>query len=98
MRDYCRKQNIHLVFALGAIHQQFIGSNKSDLVDYELPKKRLIHILNDLSIPYVDVSEALLDANNENDPVIFHDGHINEKGHDIFSQVLQKELEDRCWI
>lgn len=98
MRDYCRQQNIKLIFSLGAIHQQFVGSNRSDLIDYNLPRNRLIEILDDIGVPYVDMTKALIAANNENDPVIFHDGHINVKGHDVFSQILQDELENRCWI
>ena len=98
MRDYCRQQNINLIFSLGAIHQQFIGHTRSDLIDYDLPRNRLIEILDELGVPYVDMTKVLLAANNENDPVIFHDGHINAKGHDVFSRKLQKELESRCWI
>lgn len=98
IRDYCRQNNIHFLIALGAIHQQFTGSSRSDLIDYDLPRKRLKEILNNLGINHVDMTDAMLNEHTEIDPVIFHDGHLNAKGHNVFSSVLQKELAVRGWI
>ena len=98
IRDYCHQNDIKLVFSLGAISQQFAGQSRSSLVDYDLPRKRLKKILDKLGVGYVDMTDSLLKEHSQSDPVIFHDGHINAKGHDVFATVLQKDLENRGWI
>ena len=98
MSDYCRKNKIKLIFALGAIQQQFGVSSKSDLIDFELPKKRLIELLEGQSIDYIDISPFLLKDHSESDPVIFPDGHINVKGHRVFAEVIHKALKEKGWI
>jgi hypothetical protein len=98
IRDYCRQNKIHLLFSLGAIRQQFSGPSKSKLIDYDLPRKRLKNILERSGVSYIDVADVMLKEHSENDPVIFYDGHINVKGHDIFATALQKDLENRGWI
>ena len=98
MCEYCRKNKIKLLFALGAIKQQFEVPSKSELIDYALPKKRLIELLESQGIEYVDISSYLLQAHSEKDPVIFPDGHINVKGHRIFAEVIHKTLLDKEWI
>lgn len=98
MRDYCRQNGIKLLFGLGAIRQQFGPKSKSVLVDYDLPRKRLIELLEKRRIAFVDMTAPMLAAHSEQDPVIFADGHINSKGHDIFSIVLYEDLLSRGWI
>jgi hypothetical protein len=98
IRDHCQQNGIHLLFSLGAIRQQFDGPRKTRLVDYDLPAKRLRNILDKSGIAYVDMTEPMFKAHSDDAPVIFNDGHINPKGHDIFAKVLQKDLEDRGWI
>ena len=98
IRDYCRQNGVHLLFSLGAIHQQFKAPSKSRLIDYNLPRKRLRNILDNSGIAYVDMTDAMLKEHSESDPVIFCDGHINIKGHDIFATILQRDLEKRGWI
>ena len=98
MRDHCKQENIHLIFALGAVLQQFEGSSPSELVDYDLPRKRLKTILKRIGVEYVDMSNAMLKAHSAQDPVIFYDGHINEKGNRIFADVLQHEMKKRDWV
>ena len=98
LRDFCRQNNIKLLFALGTVLQQFGPQSKSKLVDYELPKKKLIMLLDKHQIPYVDTSTDMLGEHSTQDPVIFSDGHINAKGHSVFAKVLQKDLQARGWI
>ncbi len=98
MHDFCYQNNIKLLFALGAVRQQFGPASKSALVDYELPKKRLIELLDRNYIPYVDTTKTLLAEHSEQAPTIFYDGHINAKGHSIFAKLIQKGLEERGWI
>jgi len=98
IRDYCQKNSIKLIFALGAIQQQFSVETESDLIDYDLPRKRLIELLKKNNISYVDMTNAMLAAHTQQDPVIFSDGHINRKGHNVFSQVLHENLSSRGYI
>lgn len=98
IQDYCRQNGIHLLFSLGVVHQQLGVPSGSQLVDYELPGKRLKNILDKSGIAYVDMTEAMLKVHSADQPVIFDDGHINPKGHEIFATVLQKDLESRGWL
>lgn len=96
--EYCRQNKIKLIFALGAIQQEFWHLNNTDLIDYTLPKKRLIELLDAHGIEYVDLSQHLLESHSENDPVIFLDGHINAKGHKLVADVLDKTLNEKGWL
>lgn len=98
LRDYCRKNNVRLVFALGAIYQQFQEASPSCLVDYDLPRNRLKQILDKLNVSYVDMTNAMLAAHSNESPVIFSDGHINQKGNRIFADVLYGDLKNRGWL
>ncbi|WP_020592898.1 hypothetical protein [Kiloniella laminariae] len=98
IRDHCRKNNIKLLFSLGVIHQQFYNSPPSLLVDYNLPRRRLIQTLDKLNVAWVDMTAPMLSEHTAEDPVIFNDGHINVKGHRIFGEVVSATLEDKGWI
>lgn len=98
IRDYCHQNGIHLLFCLSVIRQQFGVPSKSQLIDYDIPRERLKNILVKSSIAHIDLTDAMFKEHSEDDPVIFHDGHINVKGHDIFAAVLQEDLENRGWI
>lgn len=98
MRDYCHQNGTKLLFGLGAIRQQFGHRSPSVLVDYELPRERLIELLEKNKIAYVDMTAPMMATHSEQDPVIFADGHINVKGHDVFSRALYENLLSREWI
>jgi hypothetical protein len=98
MIGHCHQKNIKLVFCLGAVMQQFSFAPQSNLVDYLLPRDRLVECLNKHAIPYVDMTASMMGGHTLNDPVIFPDGHINQKGHYIFAKTLHKDLLERGWI
>jgi hypothetical protein len=98
MRDHCRQNGIKLLFGLGAIQQQFGERSQSELVDYDLPRNRLIELLEKNKIAYVDMTAKMIESHSEQDPVIFADGHINTKGHDVFAQVLYDSLLGKGWL
>lgn len=98
INDYCHKKNIKLLFALGAILQQFGEESASDLVDYDLPRNRLIQLLNKNNIAYVDMTPHMLALHSKEDPVIFSDGHINAKGHNLFASVVFETLLKKKWV
>lgn len=92
IRDFTTQNQIKLFFAVGAILQQFSGKSKSDLVDYDLPKKRFIHLLEKNRIEYIDLSIPMINSHSEKSPVIFSDGHMNQRGHEIFSEHIYTKL------
>lgn len=98
MQDFCRRKGIRLLFGLGAIMQQFGQKRPSALVDYDLPRKRLIASIEKNGITFVDTTAPMLAAHTAKDPVIFPDGHMNEKGHRIFACEVAKILEKRKWM
>lgn len=98
IKDHCRKNNIKLLFGLGAIHQQFGPESRSPLVDYELPRDRFIQLLERNKIAFVDMTDTMLKEHTTDSPVIFNDGHINAKGHKLFSTVLHNELLKLNWL
>jgi len=98
INDHCQQKNIKLLFGLGAIHQQFGTTSPSALIDYELPRNRFISLLEKNKINYIDMTEQMLTNHSIDSPVVFKDGHINEKGHRVFSRVLYKELQHLNWL
>jgi hypothetical protein len=40
----------------------------------------------------------MLEEHTKSDPVIYDDGHINAKGHDVFAKILHKEFIKLNWI
>jgi hypothetical protein len=98
IRDYCYQHKIKLLFGLGAIQQQFGPESKSKLLDYDLPRKRLIELLEKNKVNYVDMTDPMLEEHTKSDPVIYDDGHINAKGHDVFAKILHKEFIKLNWI
>jgi len=98
MQNYCSQKGIHLLFGLGAIMQQFGQKSSSSLVDYTLPRNRLIAIFQKNNINYIDMTQAMLAEHTADEPVIFHDGHMNKKGHNIFAREIVKVLNTKKWI
>lgn len=98
IRDHCRQHNIKLLFGVGAIKQQFDPASASMLVDYELPRNRFIELLEKNKIQYADMTATMLAEHTKQAPVIFEDGHINEKGHKVFADVINQELKKLNWI
>ena len=98
IRDYCTQNNIKLLFGLGAIQQKLTLHSKSSVVDYDLPRDRLIEILIRNGVAYVDMTSSMLAEHSDKAPVIFKDGHINAKGHDVFARALHSDMLVRGWL
>ncbi len=98
MVEYCSQNNIKMLFVLGAVNQQYQLNSKSNLVDYDLPRKRLINVLNKNNVDYLDMLPFMLAENSVKDPVAFSDGHINEKGHSIFAKKIQEYFHKKGWF
>jgi len=94
----CHQRNVRVIFALGAVLQDLNGKSSSALIDYALPKKRFIEALEKCRLPYVDMAETMRAEHTPDSPVVFPDGHINEKGHKIFAQELAREIQRLGWL
>ena len=90
IKKLCEKNNIKLLFLIGTVNQQLKYKAKTSLLDYDLPRKRLIEILKKNNIDYLDTLKDMLINNKKNSPVAYEDGHINEKGNLIFAKLLTK--------
>ncbi|PPR25552.1 MAG: hypothetical protein CFH34_01386 [Alphaproteobacteria bacterium MarineAlpha9_Bin4] len=97
VKAYCIKNNIKLLFMLGTVNQQLKYKADTSLIDYDLPRRRIIRILNDNNIEYIDTLKAMLREHKSNLPVVFDDGHINERGNFIFAKLLKNYLSKVNW-
>ena len=98
IRDHCVRNGIKLLVGIGVTQQKLSLTSKSSLIDYNLPRNRLIGLLEEIEIPYVDMADAMMTEHLEHDPVIFRDGHINVKGHEVFARVLFSNMRSRGWL
>lgn len=98
IQDFCRQKGIKLLFGLEPIMQQYGERSRSSLVDYNLPQTRLKAILEKNRIATVDMMEPMVAEHTTETPVIFNDGHMNEKGHGIFAQELSKYMDAMKWF
>jgi len=97
IRDFCIQNNIKLLFALGAIRQQFGPPSPTELVDYDLTTRRIAELLDKNRIAYVDLKDPMLEGKDTAGSTVFPDGHINAKGHRVFAEVLNAEIRRRGW-
>ena len=88
IKDFTEENNIRRLFALGLVKQQLTAKKISSLVDYELPRNRLVELLEKQKIEFVDTSKRLIEEHTHDNPIIFHDGHPNLQGHQVFSEII----------
>ncbi|MCG6535782.1 MAG: hypothetical protein L7F78_14050 [Syntrophales bacterium LBB04] len=98
MQDFCRQKGIQLLFGLEPIMQQFGRKSPSSLIDYDLPRNRLMKILEKNRIATIDMAPAMMSEHSIEDPVVFQDGHMNAKGHRIFAQEIFRSMKERQWL
>ena len=91
--DYCKETNIELLFVIGTVREKLLFESTSRLVDYDLPRKKLIRMLQKFGINYLDSAEEMIRRQREGANLIFDDGHINVLGHLVFSDILFAELD-----
>ncbi len=91
--DYCRETDVELLFVIGTVREKLLFESTSRLVDYDLPRKKLVRILQKLGINYLDSTEEMVKRQREGANLIFEDGHINALGHLAFSDIIFAELE-----
>ena len=62
---YSLKNDIKLLFLLGTVNQQLKYKACTSLIDYDLPRRRLIKILTDNNIQFIDTLETMLKQNKK---------------------------------
>ncbi len=98
IKNYCDEHNIKLLIFLTAHLQHFYPKNASELVDYDLPSKKLVAVLEKYQVPYVNLSQELISEQKNGKPVIVSDGHLNSHGHQKVAECLTVELKKRQWL
>ena len=98
IKDFCEKENIPLLFFLTVPFQHFYPKNATELIDYDLPSKKLMAVFEKYGIPYVNLSQDLITEQKLRKPVIFSDGHLNQHGHQKVAEYLSLELKKRGWF
>ena len=97
LKSYCDDNQIKLFFCLGPLKNQLDFDSKSNLVDYDLPSRKFISLLNKHNINFVDTKEFMINRHSKR-PVIFPDGHLNIYGHSLMSEIIHRELKNLKWL
>ena len=98
IKDYCDKKGIKLLIFLTANLQHFFPESATELIDYDLPCKKLAAVLEKYRVPYVNLASDLIGEQRKGRPVIFPDGHLNRNGHFKVAECLSLELKRRGWL
>jgi lysophospholipase L1-like esterase len=98
VKNYCDQKGIKLLIFLTAHSQHFIPQSASELVDYDLPSKKLMAVLDKYSVPYINLAKDLVAEQAHGRTVIFPDGHLNQHGHIKVAERLVPELKKRGWF
>ena len=92
--SFCKDNKIALVFVLGTVKEKVFQKDKVMLVDYDLPRHKLVKILMENNIPFIDTCDNTLLLSRNKKKIMFDDGHMNELGHSEFAKQIQKWLLD----
>lgn len=90
---YCRENGIELLFVLGTVREKLLFESGTRLVDYDLPRKNLVKILQKYGVNFLDTADEMLKIQRQGNRLIFEDGHINEAGHLAFSEMISGKLK-----
>jgi hypothetical protein len=95
--SFCKKKGIKLLFGLVPLKHQMNYDTVSELIDFNLPNKKFSTILDKHKIEFIDTSNEMLHEHKK-EAVIYHDGHMNNKGHFILSKLIHDKLKHLNWI
>lgn len=95
--SFCKENQIKLLFCLNPLKSQLDFKSNSELIDYDLPHKTFSSILNKNGVKFIDTSKSMIQEHKIS-PVIFNDGHLNQKGHALMSKNIYQELIKLKWI
>jgi hypothetical protein len=94
IKKTCMEHDSELIFVLGPTKQEIDNQdNTLGLVDFSLPRKKLLQILDAQEVKYIDLLPEFIELSlNSDKPTLFADGHLNEFGHTIFARELRKVI------
>ena len=95
--DYCKANEIKFLIFLTA-HLQHFSDSESELIDYDLPSRKLEQVLEKNGVPYTNYSANLIREHSGGTSVIFADGHLNQHGHSKVAECISNELVIRKWL
>jgi len=90
IKNICKVNDINLLIVVNSVKEELFYESKSLLIDYNIPRLKLLEILDYLELNYVDVSNEMKNFHKNTD-VMYSDGHINEIG----NQIIAKNIRDR---
>jgi hypothetical protein len=84
--------NAKLIVLLGPTKQEIDNKDNSlELIDFSLPRRKIIQILDDLEIMHLDLLPRFLEIDKGGGTsAMFGDGHLNERGHQIFAHEISR--------
>ena len=96
LNSFCKNKGIKLLFGLAPLNIDELYT-VSELIDFNLLNKKFSTILCKYGTEFIDTSNQMLHEHKK-DTVIFHDGHMNNKGHFILSKLIHDKLKHLNWI
>ena len=91
IQKFCIQNGIKLVFLVNAVKEEVFDISLSKLIDFSIPRTKLLDLLEENLINYVDMSQSLI-THNKKETVMFSDGHINEIGNKLIANEIALKL------
>ena len=95
IRDECNRLGADLVFLFPPTKPELKSQLRSSLVDYSLPRSRLIDFCKEARVAYVDMLNPLREAQNNGEQVIFDDSHLTHVGNSLIAEALAEFISNR---
>ena len=92
IKDECNRLGASLIFLLPPTKPELKSQVHSSLVDYRLPRDKIIEFCSKANIVYLDMVDPLLDAQSAGQQVIFDDSHLTPIGHRLMAEALTEVL------
>jgi hypothetical protein len=93
-RDLCEQNETKLLIVLGPTLQELYHEPLAyEYVNPSIPRRRLKALIEAADIHYLDLEPKFELLRSEDDSGLFSDGHINNRGHEIFAEEIFRELD-----
>jgi len=92
MKGECSRLGARLIFLFPPTKPELRSTIHSKLIDYGIPRRRLVTMCEEQNVAYLDFLEPLLDMQNQGHEVIFEDSHLTPLGNLLISETLNETL------
>ena len=72
INKFCIKNGIKLVFLVNAVREEVFDISLSKLINFSIPRTKLIDLLEENSINYIDLSQSMI-THNKKETLMFSD-------------------------